>query len=434
MKISLTNIGKVKKADIEINGITIIAGENNTGKSTVGKALWAIFNSFHNIKDEIRKEKEDIITARIEMFLREEEFLREQYFGNSLRENSFRIRKRENSSVTKEILELMETKRVEEIEKNDIYNILIKKFEKELKNLEIFDKLEISDKLIDDIFEILNLEDNYIIKNHFQNILLSEFNDQVNNLRNQEEGAIELIIKNEKISTKLFSQKVTFLNSNTNFFNLYTRAIYIDDPSTIIDEIYCFDRRKNHKTEIKKLISQVAERNSLEEALFEKRLEKINEKLEEIFKYEMSFNFREETVKLKDVAEEMHVRNLSTGLKTFAILKKLIQNGALEKNGTLILDEPEIHLHPEWQLTFAEIIVLLHKELGLHILLATHSPYFLRAIQVFTSKYEVVDKCKYYLAENLKDSSIIKDTTSELELIFQKLAKPFQKLEDIAYE
>ena len=44
MKISLNNISKVKKADIEIKGITVIAGENNTGKSTVGKALWSIFN------------------------------------------------------------------------------------------------------------------------------------------------------------------------------------------------------------------------------------------------------------------------------------------------------------------------------------------------------------------------------------------------------
>ena len=54
MKISLNNISKVKKADIEIKGITVIAGENNTGKSTVGKALWSIFNSFYNIKKELK--------------------------------------------------------------------------------------------------------------------------------------------------------------------------------------------------------------------------------------------------------------------------------------------------------------------------------------------------------------------------------------------
>lgn len=39
MKLELKNICKIKNAEVELNGITVIAGENNTGKSTVGKAL-----------------------------------------------------------------------------------------------------------------------------------------------------------------------------------------------------------------------------------------------------------------------------------------------------------------------------------------------------------------------------------------------------------
>ena len=46
MKLTLKNIGKIGTASVEINGITVIAGENNTGKSTVGRALFAVFNSF----------------------------------------------------------------------------------------------------------------------------------------------------------------------------------------------------------------------------------------------------------------------------------------------------------------------------------------------------------------------------------------------------
>ena len=49
MKLSIKNVGKLKEADVEINGITVIAGENNTGKSTVGKVLWSIFSSFYKI-------------------------------------------------------------------------------------------------------------------------------------------------------------------------------------------------------------------------------------------------------------------------------------------------------------------------------------------------------------------------------------------------
>lgn len=33
MKLSLKNIGKVRSATIEMNGITVIAGENDTGKA-----------------------------------------------------------------------------------------------------------------------------------------------------------------------------------------------------------------------------------------------------------------------------------------------------------------------------------------------------------------------------------------------------------------
>ncbi|MDR1689104.1 MAG: AAA family ATPase [Clostridiales bacterium] len=57
MKISIRNICKVYEADIEINGITVIGGENNTGKSTVGRALFCMFNGFYDISNRIRREK-----------------------------------------------------------------------------------------------------------------------------------------------------------------------------------------------------------------------------------------------------------------------------------------------------------------------------------------------------------------------------------------
>ena len=111
----------------------------------------------------------------------------------------------------------------------------------------------------------------------------------------------------------------------------------------------------------------------------------------------------------------------------------LLVNGRIEANGTIILDEPEIHLHPEWQLLFAELIVLLHREFGLHILLNTHSPYFLNAIEVYAAKYQVEDKCKYYLARNIDNVSTLDDVTDNIEEIYSKLAKPLQELENERY-
>ena len=130
----------------------------------------------------------------------------------------------------------------------------------------------------------------------------------------------------------------------------------------------------------------------------------------------------------------LNVRNLSAGLKAFVILKLLIINGDIERNGTIILDEPEIHLHPEWQLLFAELIVLIQKEFGVHVLLNTHSPYFLNAIEVYVAKYGIRDKCKFYLASSIGDYSVMEDVSGNIEAIYAKLARPLQKLENLRGE
>ena len=57
MKLTINNIGKLKNAEVVIDGITVITGENDTGKSTVGKVLWSVFNSFFEIKKQIRTDK-----------------------------------------------------------------------------------------------------------------------------------------------------------------------------------------------------------------------------------------------------------------------------------------------------------------------------------------------------------------------------------------
>lgn len=43
MILEIKNIGKFNEAKIEIKGITVIAGPNNTGKSTIGKFLFLYF-------------------------------------------------------------------------------------------------------------------------------------------------------------------------------------------------------------------------------------------------------------------------------------------------------------------------------------------------------------------------------------------------------
>lgn len=57
MRLSIKNIGKIESASIEINGITAVAGENNTGKSTIGRTLFSVFNGFYKVDEKIRRER-----------------------------------------------------------------------------------------------------------------------------------------------------------------------------------------------------------------------------------------------------------------------------------------------------------------------------------------------------------------------------------------
>lgn len=61
MRISVKNVGALRKADLEIKGLTVIAGENNTGKSTVGKTLFVLFNTLKHLDEKITNTKEKLI-------------------------------------------------------------------------------------------------------------------------------------------------------------------------------------------------------------------------------------------------------------------------------------------------------------------------------------------------------------------------------------
>lgn len=181
----------------------------------------------------------------------------------------------------------------------------------------------------------------------------------------------------------------------------------------------------------KKIFDNASKKTAVEEIIVNNKFQNIYEKISSVCSGEIvRSNQKEYSYKSADSDKLLDVRNLSTGLKTFVILKTLLLNGGIEYNGVVILDEPEIHLHPEWQLLFAELIVLLHKEFDVHILLNTHSPYFLRAIQVYSAKYEIADKCRYYLSENSGNQAAITDVSDDIERIYARLSKPLQDLED----
>ena len=70
MRLNIKNFSKIKDASILVDGITVIAGENNTGKSTVGKILFSLFNSVANMEENIEKQRRAEIQESCRMALR----------------------------------------------------------------------------------------------------------------------------------------------------------------------------------------------------------------------------------------------------------------------------------------------------------------------------------------------------------------------------
>lgn len=131
--------------------------------------------------------------------------------------------------------------------------------------------------------------------------------------------------------------------------------------------------------------------------------------------------------------EAINVKNLSVGVKAFAIIKRLLENGWLEENGVLIFDEPEIHVHPKWQVVFAEIIVLLQKHFNMTILLTTHSPYFINALEVYSVKYGIDKMLTAYLSKKENNMVVFEDITHNMDRAYSLLAEPFNELEDLRF-
>lgn len=415
MELKITNVGKISLAEIEIKGLTIIAGPNATGKSTVSRSLFAMFHSFSKISDKITLEK---IYAIQKMF-----FSSNKYFEFML---TCQLQPRELAAIL-----------AGDVDKNRI--------NKTLHNSNpTFEYPELVEELSDDIIKINSTSEELLHREIVAEIFIDEFNSHITNIRSNNKSEIELIIKDSK-------NKVIFDDNNELIAievgkDLSYKVVYIDDPFIINSYNLSQERGQlplygdvgekvsNHRSS---LISQYKNAENLtlvDKANLKEKLNVIYKKINDTLGADMAlFENGKNSVESHSSSDRLSVDSLSSGMKTFYLIKRLIDNGSIVQNTTLILDEPEVHLHPDWQVSLAEIIVLLQKEMGLHILINTHSPYFLRAIEVYSQKYAIAPCVKYYLSYNEEDVSKIKDVTLDISKIYKVLSKPLQRIEDEAY-
>ncbi len=410
MEVFVKNIAKIREATIELNGITVIAGENNTGKSTIGKILYSVFLSMNNIKTRVFRYRVESVFQQIFFSLQRSLIDVDPFSIGNLNE--------------KHALEKAE-KLVENINE---FKGNISEIEKFIKD-GMEEKLEVIELSLR-IDEILNVSDSDVFKQILGSKLNSEFHKQINNFLYKDELG-EIILKEigqNDITINVKENKVVELKNAIDLVD--TNAVYIDDPF-VLDNLggrfmYDFGR----KSDLIRSLENIYEgENPVKGVINEGKFEDVMKKVNSVCSGTVISSSGEFFYRSNELDENINIKNVSTGLKTFIILKTLLLNGTINENCVVVLDEPEIHLHPKWQLLFAEIIVLLQKQFGMKILVNTHSPYFLEAIDVYTRKHEVDENCKYYLTRVEKEVSYIDDVTGNIREIYKKMAEPFKKLD-----
>ena len=434
MKILIKNIGKIKKSQIEISGITVIAGNNNTGKSTIGKTLFSVFNSVYDINNKIYVSRNRELMNRYRKAIRNILFDRDD---NKAPSSTMRSISRDidfNISRIYRQLSVNDSYIDDNDRFLDEFNAAMNRSGYELEESELYEIREALDEAkrivdrIDD--EAISVE---LIERYFKNV----FDEQICSLNNNDESEILLNIHDQK-QNFVFKNDVCERWERT--FDVMHEAFLIDNPFIIDDLNDFYVGRFNHEKPRDFLLSKIQNENREEQdniisaVIAKEKLSDINQLINNIVPEDIQNKNGEWVAVSNGSNKELHIGNLSAGIKSFLLIKVLLERGILKEKDVLILDEPEIHLHPEWQIKYAEIIVLLQKEFDLSIVVTTHSRDFFEALDLYSQKYKTDKKCNYYLAEEFEDGIEFKNVNNTLSEIYKHLVTPSQLLDKLKFE
>ena len=410
MIFKIKNFGKIAEANIKLDGITVICGNNNTGKSTVGKALFSFFNALTDYKNKIDAQKNSKLRAAIRNYAADPMDLpvKVLYPENSM---DF-ISKHDNHFSLDEVKDFLELSYGVKLPKDRLVSLV-----------EYLNTPEI-DILNEYVYRYITNVMNGQVKNAYsssssQCLISGEFKDFTNTIKIRKQDCIcEL---DEPIEHSAYYINTPF---SLDSLNEHRMAIFGSNPMSrnIVDAIL----------QAQAEINEDSMTNILDTVLNKKELDDVRSIIKKAYSGDTIIDHGRYFYIENGIPFDF--RNISAGLKSFAIIERLLETGVLKKKDVLILDEPEIHLHSEWQIIYAELIVILQKTFDLTILLVTHSFQFLESLNFFMKKYGIWDKGNYYMPESNEKGIIMKSFDNNSDELKRNLSTGTFKIADLEFE
>lgn len=425
MRLQIQNINKIKEADIALNGLTVIVGENDMGKSTIGRAFYSTIKAVSNMRSLSNESSANKASKHIDS-------LYKHFYGKRSIDGAMDLLPRFKSEMERICLDEAERNaflehlnaKIDEIDLSPRQKSLLKE---DIANIRIcYDQ-------VDNPAAILKTELAYLVESEFMGQFCSSKSELTYiMLDTEEEGRLLFKAKNNQVTEVSFSERgfyedITYVESPLYFHlldSLKSSVAYREMKRTLgfkpmapahvkdfVDKVLNF---QNFHTQLSLFGPQSKDFHT-------------EDIIHGMFAYDKSSRsivYQKNGMKIKPI-------NVASGIKSFGALQLLLDGYCISNNRPLIWDEPENHLHPQWQVEFAKVIVQIVNS-GIPVMISTHSPYFLQAVRYYSAMYSIEKYVNYYMAECANEDMVtIKEVTNDLNQVFLTLAEPLNSIMNV---